>query len=85
MVDHQEQVQPALDSSIHKHEAAIEKNSSEYLEKAEEYPAAAPDFAVANLSPAHREYLLERHGTLELDPIPSASDADPYNWPTWKV
>ena len=32
-----------------------------------------------------REYLLRRHGTVDLDPIPAADDADPYNWPVWKV
>ena len=40
---------------------------------------------IAQLSPEHREYLLHRHGTLDLDPVPDMSDADPYNWPTWKV
>lgn len=39
----------------------------------------------SELSPQHREYLLQRHGTLNLDPRPSADDADPYNWPPWKV
>ncbi|OIW34601.1 MFS general substrate transporter [Coniochaeta ligniaria NRRL 30616] len=29
----------------------------------------------------HLEYLLARHGTLELDPMPDMNDADPYNWP----
>lgn len=37
------------------------------------------------LSQEHIEYLLERHGTLELDPIPLPTAADPYNWPSWKV
>lgn len=37
------------------------------------------------LSKEHREYLLQRHGTLELDPIPGYGDADPYNWSTTKV
>lgn len=37
------------------------------------------------LSPEHREYLLARHGTLDLDPIPSMDPADPLNWPSWKV
>lgn len=37
------------------------------------------------LAPGHREYLLQRHGTLELDPVPALDDADPYNWPSWKV
>ncbi|KAM3416101.1 hypothetical protein BST61_g9582 [Cercospora zeina] len=39
---------------------------------------------VAYLPQEHRDYLLSRHGTLDLDPIPSADPADPYNWPEWK-
>ncbi|CAP99479.1 putative transporter [Penicillium chrysogenum] len=38
----------------------------------------------ARLPKAHRDYLMERHGTLELDPVPGMSPADPYNWPEWK-
>jgi hypothetical protein len=37
------------------------------------------------LSPEHREYLMQRHGTLALDPIPAMGDADPYNWTSSKV
>jgi hypothetical protein len=37
------------------------------------------------LSQEHREYLLQRHATLELDPIPAMGDADPYNWSLGKV
>lgn len=40
---------------------------------------------VQNLSEEHKQYLLQRHGTLDLDPIPGFGDADPYNWPSWKV
>lgn len=40
---------------------------------------------IYGLSEEHRQYLLQRHGTLELDPVPDASDADPYNWTTSKV
>ncbi|GJN72158.1 hypothetical protein PLICBS_006230 [Purpureocillium lilacinum] len=32
------------------------------------------------LTDSHREYLLRRHGTVELDPVPSPSDDDPLNW-----
>ncbi|KAJ5602213.1 hypothetical protein N7510_011747 [Penicillium lagena] len=39
---------------------------------------------LAHLSEEHRQYLLARHGTLDLDPIPDMNDADPYNWPRWK-
>jgi hypothetical protein len=38
-----------------------------------------------SLSEEHRQYLLSRHGTLDLSPLPSMSDADPFNWPAWKV
>lgn len=37
------------------------------------------------LSKGHRDYLIERHGTLDLDPLPGVSPADPLNWPAWKV
>jgi len=30
------------------------------------------------------QYLMMRHGTLELDPLPSSSPRDPLNWPIWK-
>lgn len=43
------------------------------------------DSIIARLPKAHRDYLLQRHGTLELDPIPGMGPADPYNWPEWKV
>ncbi|CAK7205293.1 hypothetical protein SEUCBS139899_008062 [Sporothrix eucalyptigena] len=31
--------------------------------------------------PQHRDYLLARHGTIDLEPIPFFDDADPLNWP----
>lgn len=37
-------------------------------------------YAATGLSPVARTYLINRHGTLDLDPMPSASDLDPYNW-----
>lgn len=40
---------------------------------------------VAHLSEEYRQYLLARHGTFDLDPIPDMNDADPYNWPQWRV
>ncbi|RLL97711.1 hypothetical protein CFD26_106368 [Aspergillus turcosus] len=36
------------------------------------------------LSQAHQQFLLERHGTINLEPIPSMSPNDPLNWPQWK-
>ncbi|PGH01234.1 hypothetical protein AJ79_07966 [Helicocarpus griseus UAMH5409] len=38
----------------------------------------------SRLSDAHREYLLARHGRLDLNPLPSMSPDDPLNWPAWK-
>ncbi|KAJ5924419.1 Major facilitator superfamily domain general substrate transporter [Penicillium verhagenii] len=46
--------------------------------------ATYEESVAARLPKAHRDYLLERHGTLELDPIPGMGPADPYNWPEWK-
>lgn len=37
------------------------------------------------LNAEHREYLLKRHGTVDLLPLPSMSPDDPLNWPIWKV
>jgi len=33
--------------------------------------------AAATLSQEHRDYLIQRHGTLDLDPMPSDDPADP--------
>jgi MFS family permease len=38
----------------------------------------------SHLSEEHRQYLIQRHGTLDIDPLPTMSDADPYNWPMYK-
>lgn len=43
------------------------------------------DGLAEQLSPEHREYLLARHGTLDLVPLPTMDPADPLNWPSWKV
>ncbi|KAH8799675.1 putative MFS transporter [Xylogone sp. PMI_703] len=39
---------------------------------------------LSSLPPEHSQYLLHRHGTLDLSPLPTTNDADPYNWPNWK-
>ncbi|KAL4918315.1 major facilitator superfamily domain-containing protein [Aspergillus aurantiobrunneus] len=58
---------------------ALEKSQSACVE---ETGAQTPPDAV--LSEQHQAYLLQRHGTLDLDPVPSIDPADPYNWPLWK-
>lgn len=75
--------------AIHDPSEADVKSTGNYLEKVET-GGLAPwsthiDGDAANLSPGHREYLLKRHGTLELDPMPGFGDADPLNWTQWKV
>lgn len=42
------------------------------------------DEEVGDLTPFAKDYLTSRHGTFDLDPVPSARDADPYNWPRSK-
>jgi hypothetical protein len=37
------------------------------------------------LTEEHRQYLLQHHGTLDLEPVPDMTDHDPYNWPQRKV
>lgn len=61
------------------------KLQSDFLEKAEAEADVdiVPDPA-SELSEPHRAYLLQRHGTLDLEPLPSMDPADPYNWPLWK-
>ena len=70
------------------HENGEIKHDDDFVEKVEPTLTHAtyyPTNDIADLTPAHREYLLEKYGTLELDPIPDFGDADPYNWPSWKV
>ncbi|KAL3461837.1 hypothetical protein BJX64DRAFT_260177 [Aspergillus heterothallicus] len=38
-----------------------------------------------SLTAEHREYLLRRPRTFDLNPVPSIHDADPYSWLEWKV
>lgn len=64
--------------TVEKDQHNVPKVDSEHLEEAYKDPTAV------HLSPEHREFLLDRHGTLDLNPIPSMDPADPYNWPSWK-
>ena len=38
-----------------------------------------------DLTQQHREYLMARHGRIDLKPLPTMDPADPLNWPAWKV
>ncbi|KAL4867420.1 hypothetical protein BDV12DRAFT_209891 [Aspergillus spectabilis] len=71
---------------VNKKDLGSEKEGTGFLEKAEEGGRASlRDINASYLSPAYREYLLQRHGTLDLDPLPSACSADPYNWADLEV
>lgn len=64
------------------------KKNSERLENLGPAPTHATYIepaAKSSLSADHQEYLLRRHHTLTLDPLPGPGDADPFNWPTWQV
>ncbi|KAK7747508.1 hypothetical protein SLS53_001763 [Cytospora paraplurivora] len=56
--------------------------ASTKLEEAQEPSFVQNDYEVemSALSEDHRQYLIRKHGTFELDPLPDMSDADPYNW-----
>lgn len=65
-----------------------ELDNDEFVEEAssgQQHSTSVEPAEADKLSQEHRDYLLKRHGTLELDPIPDMADADPYNWPAWKV
>ncbi|KAM0162334.1 hypothetical protein ACHAQE_003774 [Botrytis cinerea] len=63
---------------------AIERKDSnpsgEFSETIDHAATHATYIEANGLSEEHRQYLLARHGTLDLDPLPGPSEADPYNW-----
>lgn len=64
-------------SAGEKHRRDLENNSSST-------PSIDLNDNLPTLTEEHRDYLIQRHGTVDLDPLPSADPADPYNWPQWK-
>ncbi|RLV92247.1 Efflux pump vrtL [Spathaspora sp. JA1] len=55
----------------------IEKGSPSHVE-------GVPIGITADIDPEHEQYLISRHGSVQLDPLPSADPQDPLNWPDWK-
>jgi hypothetical protein len=74
-------------ASNHQRKEEHDPDNDEFVEEASSGPQGSTlvETTEARLSQEHRDYLLKRHGTLDLDPIPDMADADPYNWSTWKV
>jgi MFS family permease len=60
--------------------ADVEKQVNIHADNAEELG----ELSQLSLSSDHHEYLLQRHGTISLDPVPTADPKDPLNWPEWK-
>ncbi|KAK6197437.1 major facilitator superfamily domain-containing protein [Scheffersomyces amazonensis] len=58
----------------------IDKPSNVHVEDIERGEKAS----VQELDPEHHDYLMKRHGTVDLDPLPSSDPLDPLNWPDWK-
>ncbi|KAJ4245211.1 hypothetical protein NW762_014081 [Fusarium torreyae] len=44
-----------------------------------------PNNPSVSISREHAKYMMERHGILDLNPMPGPDKTDPYNWPNWKV
>jgi hypothetical protein len=66
----------------------MDKSEAEHVEAAERGKVPESSTVIREpglLSLEHHDYLLNRHGTLDLNPLPLISDADPYNCPAWKV
>lgn len=80
------ELQPSSSRTAEVEEAPATKADIDLVESAEAgQPSTYAESVATRLPKAHRDYLLERHGTYELDPIPGMDPADPYNWPEWKV
>ncbi|KAK6459477.1 major facilitator superfamily multidrug-resistance protein [Scheffersomyces xylosifermentans] len=58
----------------------FEKQSQEHVESMD----PLDPLAVTALTTEHHEYLMTRHGSVQLDPLPSSDPQDPLNWPNWK-
>ncbi|KAK6201127.1 major facilitator superfamily domain-containing protein [Scheffersomyces amazonensis] len=60
----------------------IEKASHEHRELPEGSSASLDE--TVKLEPQHYDYLIKRHGTIVLDPLPSDDPLQPINWPDKK-
>lgn len=81
----------------HRQQSPPARNSPPFSSLASPVATMSADKAIINedehpskeqssyLPPEYRDYLISRHGTVDLDPLPDMTDADPYNWPKWKV
>lgn len=66
-------------------EAVHAGNNNDVVEKDYAVSTNLENGISGDLSPEHRDYLMARHGTTDLIPLPTMDPADPLNWPSWKV
>ena len=62
------------------HQIIMSQFLTDYEKATDEHFEEVP----VGLDEAHKAYLVERHGTYNLDPIPSSDPNDPLNWPNKK-
>lgn len=78
----------AIHNSGHTSVTDHEHEKSTVIEKDHAYRAGHNNVEAGNplgLSQEHVAYLMARHGTIDLNPLPTMDPADPLNWPSWKV
>ena len=56
----------------------------EQLSSVDEHCDSNEAIHIYELTAEHREFLLKRHKSIQLDPLPSHNPLDPLNWPDWK-
>ncbi|ETS78155.1 hypothetical protein PFICI_10217 [Pestalotiopsis fici W106-1] len=59
----------------------MEKTRTQDVEGQSDTSKAPVSHEIEKLAADHRQYLMDRHGSLALEPVPSMDPADPYNWP----
>ncbi|KAI6884632.1 MFS general substrate transporter [Hortaea werneckii] len=86
MADNKEQAADTQDFAADQSKQSLDSSQVQSAHDIELGPRATQlnTGSAAGISQEHRDYLLQRHGTLDLDPLPSEDPADPYNWPQWK-
>ncbi len=59
----------------------VNKAPTDYITTGEHLEESVTEQADLEL----RSYLIARHGTADLNPLPSQDPSDPLNWSSWKV
>jgi hypothetical protein len=73
---------PSPDGALH---TSHEQNGEQIKRETSPDASHLEEAKNAHLSKEHKAYLVQRHGTYDLNPLPSMDPADPLNWPNWKV